>query len=329
MSQSSGSMVPLKTFDTKGTSEECPGVTVVIPAYNYAHFLPEAIDSALSQDWQKVEVIVVDDGSTDNTPEVAAGYGDRIRYIRKKNAGLPAARNTGIQAATYPFIGFLDADDRWEKGFLSCALKYLTSQDEQYGIVATQSVQIDENGLEFQLKSLTWHVRGRLDHRDILLKTRFSPSAVVARKSVLMEAGLFDETLRSSEDRDMWIRMAAKKPAYLVPERLVYIRRHRNSMSRNAVRMKQNIFKVLGKAKAQGIVPSGDFAFWLKAYSFAYFQSAWMFFEQGSRFMALRELAMSCLFWPWHGAPNDLNEPVLFRFRSCRYFLFTPARNQQ
>lgn len=301
-------------------------MSVVIPAYNYAHFLPEAIDSALAQTWAQVEVIVVDDGSTDDTPQVAARYGDRIRYIRQQNAGLPAARNTGIRAAAHPFIGFLDADDRWKPEFLSRAMECFIQGPERYGIVATQSVHVDEHGKAFELKALTWYVHGRLDHRDILLKTRFSPSAVVARKSVLEQAGLFDETLRSSEDRDMWIRMAAHSPVYLIPERLVFIRRHRNSMSRNAARMKVNIFTVLKKARDQGLVPARERRFWLKAYSFAYFQSAWMYFEQGNRVMALRELGLSCLLWPCHRFPNKLNEPAFFRLRSCRQFLFNRAR---
>lgn len=298
---------------------------MVIPAYNYAHFLAQAIDSALDQTHSNVEVIVIDDGSIDNTPEVAAKYGDRIRYIRKKNGGLPAARNTGIRAASHGLIGFLDADDIWKPDFLAKALSYFSSP-ENFGLVASQAVYVDEKGTPFELKSLAYHVHGRLDHRDILLKTRFSPSAVVARKSVLEESGLFDETLRSSEDRDMWIRMAARKPAYLIPERLVLIRRHRNSMSRNAERMKLNIFTVLNKARDMELVSRSDWMFWLKASSFAYFQSAWMYFEQGNRLVALKELAVSCLLWPFYGDPNRLNEPALFRLRSGRQFLFARPR---
>src|SRR5690242_10687505 len=96
-----------------------PGVSVIIPAYNYARFLPQAIESALQQDYPEFEVLVVDDGSTDNTAEIAAVYSradKRVRYLHQKNAGLPAARNTGIQHARFDFIGFLDADDAWLPG---------------------------------------------------------------------------------------------------------------------------------------------------------------------------------------------------------------------
>lgn len=298
------------------------GVSVVIPAYNYAHFLPEAIDSALAQSYPKVEVIVIDDGSTDATPEVAAKYGDKIRYIRKVNAGLPAARNTGIQAATYPFIGFLDADDQWKPEFLACAMGEFAKLPPEFGLVAAQAVYVDLAGVPFELKAMTWGVHGRMDHRDILIKTRFSPSAVVARKSALEAAGMFDESLRSSEDRDMWIRIGAKFPIFLQAERLALIRRHRTSMSRNAGRMKENIRRVLQKSKNLGLVSSGDLAFWLRAYSFMYFQTAWMYYEQGNRLTAVRDLFLSGLYWPFHTHPETLNEPALFRLRSLRHFLF-------
>jgi glycosyltransferase involved in cell wall biosynthesis len=99
-----------------------PGVSVVIPAYNYARYLPIAIDSVLKQDYPHYEIIVVDDGSTDNTAEVVAGYGNKVRYIHQKNAGLPAARNTGIKAAGFDFVGFLDADDQWLPEMLGTAM---------------------------------------------------------------------------------------------------------------------------------------------------------------------------------------------------------------
>lgn len=89
------------------------GVSVVIPSYNRAHRLPTAIDSVLAQGWPDVEIILVDDGSVDDTHQVAAGYGDRVRYVYQPNAGVGAARNTGMRHATREFVAFLDSDDRW------------------------------------------------------------------------------------------------------------------------------------------------------------------------------------------------------------------------
>ena len=323
MSVAMDAIKPLASAVTADTCKSSDyGVSVVIPAYNYAHFLPEAIDSALNQTHKNVEIIVVDDGSTDTTPEVAARYGDKIRYIRKKNAGLPAARNTGIQHATQPFIGFLDADDIWHPDFLSKCLAAFDAHPHEFGLVAGQATYVDEKGVPFKLKDLRWSFQGKMDHRDILLKTRFSPSAVVARKQALEAAGLFDESLRSSEDRDMWIRVGAKYPIYLLDEQLVSIRRHRTSMSRNAARMKSNIIRVLEKSSEAGLVDKAERFFWLKAYSFMHFQVAWMFYEQGDRWTAIKELLLSGLYWPWFGNPQALNEPALFRLRTCRHFLF-------
>jgi glycosyltransferase involved in cell wall biosynthesis len=301
------------------------GVSVVIPAYNYAKFLPQAIDSALSQDYPDLEVIVIDDGSTDETPDVCAKYGNRIRYIRKVNAGLPAARNTGILAAIKPFIGFLDADDLWAPGFLHHVMSAFQGTGSEYGLVAAQATYVDEQGTPFVLKDLTWHVHGRLTHRDILVKTRFSPSGVVARKQVLLDAGCFDESLRSSEDRDMWIRMGAKAPIFLLAERLILVRRHRYSMSRNAGRMRENIFRVIRKSQTAGLVSGSEWAFWAQVRAFAYYQTAWMYFEQGSKREALRDLIYSFGTWPFFTQPNRLNEPSLFRLRSARRFLFLKA----
>lgn len=313
--QMSAAYVPME-------SDKGKGVSVVIPAYNYAHFLPQAIDSALAQNHSPVEIIVVDDGSTDDTPEVAAKYGEKIRYIRKANAGLPAARNTGIKHATYPYIGFLDADDQWAPNFLSQALAHFQKQPADCGLVASQAVYIDIEGKEFALKPLRWQVWGLLQVEDILLKTRFSPSAVVARKQALEAAGLFDESLRSSEDRDMWIRIADRYPIYLHEERLAIIRRHRTSMSRNAARMKTNIQAVLAKSQAAGISRDKGAGLWWRAASFMHFQTAWMYYEQGQQWVAVRELLLSILRWPWFSTPEKLNEPFLFRLRSLRHFLF-------
>ncbi len=98
-------------------------VSVVVPAYNQAAYLPEAIDSALAQSLPPLEVIVVDDGSTDDTPAIAMAYGDRVSYIRQPNRGLAAARNTGLDAARGNLVGLLDADDAWSSGYLASMVR--------------------------------------------------------------------------------------------------------------------------------------------------------------------------------------------------------------
>src|SRR5712672_3062654 len=121
-----------------------PAVSVVIPAYNYAHYLPQAIDSVLSQTHSALEVIVVDDGSTDATPQVCTQYSDpRVRSIRQPNAGLSAARNTGIREARFPCVAFLDADDRWQPTFLATVLHEWVRLDPTFVAVGTATARMD------------------------------------------------------------------------------------------------------------------------------------------------------------------------------------------
>src|SRR5688572_21390402 len=96
-----------------------PGVSVIIPAYNYANYLPLTLDSILQQDYPNIEIVIIDDGSTDNTREVVARYGPKVRYVYQKNAGLSAARNTGIKAAKTDYLAFIDADDEWHPTLIS------------------------------------------------------------------------------------------------------------------------------------------------------------------------------------------------------------------
>src|SRR5581483_4123838 len=124
-----------------------------------------------------------------------------------------------------------------------------------YGIVAGRSTHVGQDGTSLGLKRLLPEVEQELTCRDLIFRTCFFPSAVVARKSALEKAGLFDPTLRSSEDRDMWIRMSAHCKVFVHGERLVRIRRHSSNMSKHADRMKLNIGVVLRKAYAARIVP--------------------------------------------------------------------------
>src|SRR5205814_441931 len=124
-----------------------PGVSVVIPAYNYARFLPKAIESALAQSHPSLEIIVVDDGSTDDTQAVVAQYtGPRVRCVRQQNAGLSAARNTGIREARFPYVAFLDADDEWHPNFLAACMEAFSKLGGGFGIVACGAERIDAAG---------------------------------------------------------------------------------------------------------------------------------------------------------------------------------------
>ncbi|MBA4147311.1 MAG: glycosyltransferase family 2 protein [Verrucomicrobia bacterium] len=296
------------------------GVSVVIPAYNYACYLPKAIDSVLEQEYPYYEIIVVDDGSTDNTAELVAAYGDRVRYIYQKNAGLPTARNTGIKAAHFDFVGFLDADDEWLPSRLKDALTRFAELPEEFGIIACRSMLIDSQGGPVKRKALVSNGVFEVRCADIMMKTQFSPSSVIARRIVFETCGYFDPTLRSSEDRDMWIRITHRYRALVNGERLIRVRRHSNNMSKHADRMRQNTRRVLRQSFKNAYVPKTKFPFWMRVFAYNHFETAWMYWDEGRRGAALREILLSLAWCPFFVNPNRLNEPTLFRLRALARF---------
>lgn len=274
------------------------GVSVIIPAYNYAHYLPSAIDSVLAQSYSPVEIIVIDDGSTDNTAEVVSKYGERVRYIYQKNSGLSAARNTGIFLARYPFVAFLDADDVWMPDMLERVMKVFTELPEDYGIVAAHPIYIDSEGRKLPSSKSMLFLEGEIKTEDILLMTRFPPSSVVARRIVFDECGMFDTGLRSSEDRDMWLRASAKWRIYLIGQPLVLIRKHTSNMSSNADRMKVNMAKVIKKAFKQRLYPRWKIWGWLQALAIHRYQTGLIYLGLKKRVPAFFDLLLSVMFWP-------------------------------
>jgi len=208
-------------------------VSVIIPTYNYASFLPRAIESVLSQNYQDIEVFVVDDGSTDGTAQILSQYKSRIKYIHQENAGLSEARNTGILNSTGEFIQFLDSDDILGPDSVALQVKYLENHPEASVVVCRNRLFTKtENGLP---KSTgTW----RLFQNDLDVHLcHFNiapPHAFLFRREAIVQTGWFDPGLKACEDHDFWIRAATKGfiPCYN-PSAFVYYRKHHRSMSAN------------------------------------------------------------------------------------------------
>lgn len=184
-----------------------PQFSVVIPCYKQAHLLPKAIESVLAQSQDvDLELIVVDDGSPDGAAEVAARYPQAI-VIRQANAGLCAARNRGILRSTGRYLLFLDSDDYLRPGMLAAASRAF-SQSPDVAVVHGLADVVDEQGerviAEFGGRDLS------IDAFHVLLKNNIGPpNTFVVRREVLAKAGLFDVALRSCEDWDLWLRIAA------------------------------------------------------------------------------------------------------------------------
>ncbi|MDW8322990.1 MAG: glycosyltransferase [Burkholderiales bacterium] len=224
-----------------------PLVSVVIPAYNAAWCVGKAIDSVLAQDFRDFELIVVDDGSTDQTPEILAVYGEAIRVIRKPNGGLSSARNAGIAAARGEYIAFLDADDWWLPAKLSKQLAYMQAQPE-LGFTSTAARVEDTQGRVLNLWGCARWQGPFLSHLyGANADVAGSGSAVLARRELFARVGGFDEGLRSLEDIDMWMRLAAVSAYGCLDEPLVVILRRPDSMSRNLEVMRSAALTVMHK----------------------------------------------------------------------------------
>lgn len=208
-----------------------PLVSVIIPTYNRAALVVEAVASVLAQTWTDYELLVVDDGSTDGTQEVLAPYRDRLRLLRRpENRGVSAARNLGARESRGQWLAFLDSDDLWLPAKLTRQLQWLAAHP------AVQIAQTEElwlrHGRRVNPKKRHRKQGGRIFLPSLHL-CLVSPSAVMVRRELFLEAGGFDESLPACEDYDLWLRLSWQYDIGLIPEPLVIKRGgHPDQLSR-------------------------------------------------------------------------------------------------
>ena len=188
-------------------------VSVIIPTHNRAGFLPQAIESVLSQSYANFELIVVDDGSIDETQALLAFYGKALVTLRQENRGPAAARNTGIRAARYPLLAFLDSDDRFTRQKLALQVAAMEAQPELL-ISHTQETWF-RNGHHLNQKRRHAKEGGDLFARSLELCV-VGMSTVMARRELFDRVGLFDESFPCCEDYELWLRASAHHPFLLV-----------------------------------------------------------------------------------------------------------------
>jgi len=210
----------------------CPACSVIIPTYNRKEYVRQAIDSVMLQTFTDYEIIVVDDGSTDDTEKALARYGAKIRYFRQKNQGESAARNYGLDIARGKYIAFLDDDDVWLPHKLERQVSYLGAHPDT-AMVCSGDIAIDAEGQQIEQRSVDELnlSEGELSFETIFYPCPITASTVLAKKSVLIQAGLFDESMKYGEDWDMWMRVALHGPIGYIPEPLVFFRVHRANQS--------------------------------------------------------------------------------------------------
>ncbi|MBN2391115.1 MAG: glycosyltransferase family 2 protein [Anaerolineae bacterium] len=273
-------------------------VSVVIPCYNHAHYVCFAIESILAQTFGNWEAIIVDDGSTDDTPAVVAQFTDpRVRYIRQENQGLSAARNTGIGASQGKYLAFLDADDEVRPRFLECCVAAL-AQDDTLGGVFTLAQFIDPQGME--LPQVGGQAVSAVDFRGRLMEGGFfPPCAVLVRADLVRAVGLFDTQLTSLEDWDLWLRLSKDYPMQGIPEALARYRVYPGSMSTNVERMHTNRVAVLTKYLGSlDDSPDSRSDEKRRAYGFAYRCTAIDYIQQGNWDAGWRFLEQALSIWP-------------------------------
>lgn len=196
---------------------ETPEISVIIPAYNRCELLRKAVLSVLEQSWRNFELLIVDDGSEDNTPSLK-GLDPRIRYFHQTNKGVSSARNLGISQAKAPWIAFLDSDDYWHKDKLREQLAF-HEQRPEIRISQTEEIWI-RNGIRVNPMKKHAKTDGDLFQRS-LEACVISPSSVMLSKELLLEMNGFDESFPVCEDYELWLRVTAKYPAGLIRKLLI------------------------------------------------------------------------------------------------------------
>ena len=241
---------------------DTPLISVIIPCYRAARTLPETLASVLSQDYPRVEIIAVDDGSPDDTSDVLAGYGDRITVLHIDNSGGPARpRNIGIERARGEFVALLDSDDVMLPGKLSAQAAVFAALPE-VDLVFTDFRQIDGDGVTLQERFLADYRNFRhpmrptnlpdvslLPGSDIypeLIRANFvGTSSVMVRRDLLREADGFDETLRNADDIDMWLKLARSGAVFAFLDRPCHTyRRVGNGISAGGWRRFPSVIRV-------------------------------------------------------------------------------------
>ncbi len=270
-------------------------VSVIITTYNRPHYVVEAVKSVLTQTYSNLEIIVVDDGSTEETAKALEVFGSKIRYFYQANQGVSAARNFGIEQTTGEYVAFLDDDDLWLAQKLERQMTVL-EDNPTLGFVCSEAYTIDTNGNRngywYKGKSKKETFDALLEENFVLLLT------VVARRNLLLSVNGFDKQLSTSADYDLWLRLAQRTSFLYIAEPLAKYRLHSVCMSSNfSTRFKDHLV-ILNKKEVTGHLS------WLnkrKRFAKAYYQFAQYFEKKNQHKQAGKAYLNAIIRWPFIG----------------------------
>jgi glycosyltransferase involved in cell wall biosynthesis len=282
-------------------------VSVVMPAYNCGRWIGEALESVRRQTLPPRQIIVVDDGSTDDTLERVRPFAQHVEYVRQANAGVSAARNIGVRAAREPFIAFLDADDVWHPRKLELQMEVFR-RHEHVGILSTPTFDWPARTMPrfpevppLSVREVTWE--------QMVVKNRMNTSSIALRRDAIRCVDPFDTAMQGPEDRDMWLRILEVTYGAVLDLPLSGYRVTPGGISQNAAKCRDGMLRILAKLDERDAWRG---RWWLrrKAYSYVNHACAWLYTASGQQRKALDVSLRSLVWYPLPYSRADVEQPL-------------------
>jgi glycosyltransferase involved in cell wall biosynthesis len=285
-----------------------PLVSAIIPTYNYARYMADCVESVLGQSYSSIELIVIDDGSTDDTRQRLEPYMDRIRYVYQENKGVGGARNRGIQLAGGRYVALLDADDLWHRRKIEMQMRYV-EENPNAAVVAVG--YIEDLGAGWPAVDSSWPpVVKSFTLEQLALHARFLPSGVLIRKDCFDSVGMFRPEISGADDRDLFVRLATRYEIVQLDLPLVFGRNHGLNQSANARRMDTADRRMLNDLFDQVEGLRGRRILRRKAFSCAACMASVLYAMAGDQTTALARIVESLVLWPFRYEREHLKTPT-------------------